>query len=352
MPLASGAFRIVLDAPPPRVEPPLRLTGRARRRRRRGRRRRELASRLERDAPPAAHRPPRDHRRARGHARAHGAQGEAHRAAVRVLTTVTFCRLFGRNVASRGNEAYDMTGIPAIDAWCNPFDERGIRTIFIDNEEVYFMMGEQWGRTENMQFFTARGVGREAWTRRASQPSACPSLKMAFYRRARWPSDIEHEHVAKLVERAPGPRVRPRRHRPDVRDEGRQAPRAGGHRVRLRRCARPPVRLRHPDQRARVVALLHEVRRARRPGRLPGRALGGVHAERVRQADPARRHRDLVPRAEARRRPHRLAVGRGADRDGVEAPERLHRDARGTRRSTGTRSSSASSTRATAASGR
>jgi len=26
VPLASGAFRIVLDAPPPRVEPPLRLT--------------------------------------------------------------------------------------------------------------------------------------------------------------------------------------------------------------------------------------------------------------------------------------------------------------------------------------
>ena len=26
-----------------------------------------------------------------------------------------------------------MSVIPAIDAWCNPFDERGIRTIFIDN---------------------------------------------------------------------------------------------------------------------------------------------------------------------------------------------------------------------------
>ena len=47
-----------------------------------------------------------------------------------------------------------MNPIPAIDAWCNPFDERGIRTIFIDNEEVYFMMGEQWGRTGNMKYFT------------------------------------------------------------------------------------------------------------------------------------------------------------------------------------------------------
>ena len=47
-----------------------------------------------------------------------------------------------------------MNPIPAIDAWCNPFDERGIRTIFIDNEEVYFMMGEQWGRTGNMKYYT------------------------------------------------------------------------------------------------------------------------------------------------------------------------------------------------------
>ena len=47
-----------------------------------------------------------------------------------------------------------MNGIWAIDAWCNPFDEKGIRAIFIDNEEVFFMMGEQWGRTENMKGYT------------------------------------------------------------------------------------------------------------------------------------------------------------------------------------------------------
>ncbi len=39
------------------------------------------------------------------------------------------------------------------------------------------------------------------------------------------------------------------------------------------------------------------------------------------------------------RRPHRLAVDRGADRDGVEAPERVHRGVRPRAASTGTRSS-------------
>ena len=85
VPLASGAFRIVLDAPPPRVEPPLRLTVE------RGetvdeaeRRRARVTARAR--APPASHRPSGDHGGARRHPRAHDAQGEAHRAPVRVLT--------------------------------------------------------------------------------------------------------------------------------------------------------------------------------------------------------------------------------------------------------------------------
>src|SRR5262245_40083311 len=96
-----------------------------------------------------------------------------------------------------------VSHIPAIDAWCNPFDERGIRTIFIDNEEVYFMMGEQWGRTGNMQFFTP-----EEWIAKMDEEGVAavcvPSLKMAFYRRRAMASDIEHEHIAGLCERAPG----------------------------------------------------------------------------------------------------------------------------------------------------
>ena len=96
-----------------------------------------------------------------------------------------------------------MTAIPAIDAWCNPFDERGIRTIFIDNEEVYFMMGEQWGRTGNMKYYTP-----EEWVEKMDEEGVAavcvPSLKMAFYRRRAMASDIEHEHIAQLCERAPG----------------------------------------------------------------------------------------------------------------------------------------------------
>ena len=81
-PLTSGVFRIVLDAPPPRVEPPLRITvergegvdeaggGDAR-------------GRAREDPPPADDGPARDHRRARGDVRADGAEGEADRAGLR-----------------------------------------------------------------------------------------------------------------------------------------------------------------------------------------------------------------------------------------------------------------------------
>jgi len=95
-----------------------------------------------------------------------------------------------------------VNGIWAIDAWCNPFDERGIREIFIDNEEVYFMMGEQWGRKGNMQSFTVpEFVAR--MDELEVQAVACPSLKQATYRRRAMAVDIEHEHIASLIEQAP-----------------------------------------------------------------------------------------------------------------------------------------------------
>jgi len=38
----------------------------------------------------------------------------------------------------------DRSGrILAIDSWCNPFTELGIRSIFTENPEVAFMMGDQ-----------------------------------------------------------------------------------------------------------------------------------------------------------------------------------------------------------------
>jgi predicted TIM-barrel fold metal-dependent hydrolase len=95
-----------------------------------------------------------------------------------------------------------VNGIWAIDAWCNPFDERGIREIFLDNEEVFFMMGEQWGRKDNMRSFTV-----EEFVARMDelevQAVACPSLKQATYRRRAMAVDIEHEHIAGLVAAAP-----------------------------------------------------------------------------------------------------------------------------------------------------
>ncbi len=98
----------------------------------------------------------------------------------------------------------DMTGrrrcsrerIRAIDAWCNPFDERGIREIFLDNEEVYFMMGEQWGRTGNMKYYTVEEFVAQHGRARDPARSACPSLKMATYRKRAMAVDIEHEHIA------------------------------------------------------------------------------------------------------------------------------------------------------------
>jgi predicted TIM-barrel fold metal-dependent hydrolase len=92
--------------------------------------------------------------------------------------------------------------IPAIDAWCNPFDARGIDEIFLNNEEVYFTMGEKWGRAHHMVAYTPdEFVARmdEAGVR-----SVCvPSLKQAYYRKRAMAVDIEHEHVAALAQSHP-----------------------------------------------------------------------------------------------------------------------------------------------------
>ena len=93
--------------------------------------------------------------------------------------------------------------VPAIDAWCNPFDERGIREIFLDNEEVYFMMGEQWGRTHHMVPCTP-----DEFVARMDESGVravmVPSLKQAYYRKRAMAVDIEHEHVAALAATHPG----------------------------------------------------------------------------------------------------------------------------------------------------
>jgi len=95
-----------------------------------------------------------------------------------------------------------VNGIWAIDAWCNPFDEKGIRAIFIDNEEVFFMMGEQWGRTDNMKGYTVPEFVAQM-DALEMQAVACPSLKQATYRKRAMAVDLEHEHIASLIEQAP-----------------------------------------------------------------------------------------------------------------------------------------------------
>jgi uncharacterized protein len=93
--------------------------------------------------------------------------------------------------------------IPAIDAWCNPFDVRGINEIFLNNEEVYATMGERWGRAHHMVPHTPDEF--VALMDEAGVQAVCvPSLKQAYYRKRAMAVDIEHEHVAALAQAHPG----------------------------------------------------------------------------------------------------------------------------------------------------
>ena len=93
--------------------------------------------------------------------------------------------------------------IPAIDAWCNPFDERGINEIFLNNEEVYFTMGEKWGRAHHMVAHTPDEF--VARMDEAGVQAVCvPSLKQAHYRKRAMAVDIEDEHIATLARDHPG----------------------------------------------------------------------------------------------------------------------------------------------------
>lgn len=90
----------------------------------------------------------------------------------------------------------------AIDLWCNPFTPAGIKHLFIDNEEVHFMMGVQWGRKANMRGYSpARFIAR--MDRLGIEKVCVPALKQAFYRKNRMGADFAYEDVAKLVERYP-----------------------------------------------------------------------------------------------------------------------------------------------------
>ncbi len=88
-------------------------------------------------------------------------------------------------------------GIPAIDAWCNPFTDLGIRTIFTENPEVAQVMGDQWGRHDNMVAHTVDEFVEYMDANNVSRVCV-PSLKMMRYRTREMLSDIPHEHIGEL----------------------------------------------------------------------------------------------------------------------------------------------------------
>jgi len=90
----------------------------------------------------------------------------------------------------------------AIDVWCNPFTPEGIKHLFLDNEEVYFMMGVQWGRTANMKGYSAEQF--VANMDRLGMEKVCvPALKQAFYRKNKMGADFDYADIAKLVKQFP-----------------------------------------------------------------------------------------------------------------------------------------------------
>lgn len=90
----------------------------------------------------------------------------------------------------------------AIDVWCNPFTPEGIKHLFLDNEEVYFMMGVQWGRKANMKGFTADEFVAKM-DRLGVEKVCVPALKQAFYRKNKMGADFDYGDIAKLVEQYP-----------------------------------------------------------------------------------------------------------------------------------------------------
>jgi len=90
----------------------------------------------------------------------------------------------------------------AIDVWCNPFTPSGIKHLFLDNEEVYFMMGIQWGRAGNMKGYEPREF--LAMMDRLGIEKVCvPALKQAFYRKNKMGADFSYEEIAELVRAYP-----------------------------------------------------------------------------------------------------------------------------------------------------
>ncbi len=92
--------------------------------------------------------------------------------------------------------------LPAIDSWCNLFTELGIKTVFTENPEVSFMMGDQWGRHDNMRWHTAEEF--IAYMDAHNVRRVCiPTLKMMQYRTRTMLADLPESAVGELVAEYP-----------------------------------------------------------------------------------------------------------------------------------------------------
>lgn len=90
----------------------------------------------------------------------------------------------------------------AIDVWCNPFTPEGIKHLFIDNEEVNFMMGTQWGRKHHMVGYSVRDF-LEQMDELGVEKVCVPALKQAFYRKNKMGGDFQYQEIAKVCAEAP-----------------------------------------------------------------------------------------------------------------------------------------------------
>ena len=113
-------------------------------------------------------------------------------------------------------------GIPAIDAWCNPFTELGIRSIFIDNPEVAQVMGDQWGRHDNMRWYEPDEFVAYMDSNNVSRV-CLPSLKMMRYRTRQMALRHPPRAHRRARPRLSRPLRRAGRDQPDQRDGGRCA---------------------------------------------------------------------------------------------------------------------------------
>ena len=90
----------------------------------------------------------------------------------------------------------------AIDVWCNPFTPEGIKHLFIDNEEVHFMMGTQWGRTHHMVGYSVKDFVKQM-DELGVEKVCIPALKQAFYRKNKMGGDFQYQDIAKVCAEAP-----------------------------------------------------------------------------------------------------------------------------------------------------